>query len=174
MRQSAALSLVAAATTAACAPTLDWRDLRPAHSGGAQLLMPCKAVAQQRRVMLAGREVSLALHACDADGRTWALAVADVQDPAQVAPALGALRAAAAANIGAAQAQALPLAVPGATPQAASGRAHLSGRRPDGAPVQMDLALFARGTQVLQASVLGERAGGADADTFFESMRFVP
>ncbi len=174
MRQSAALALVAAAWAAACTPALDWRELRPADSGGAQLLMPCRALEQQRRVVLAGRQVLMALHACEADGRNWALAIADMQDPVQVAPALAALRDAGAANIGATRWQVLPLEITGATPQPASARVRLSGRRADGAAVEMDLAVFARGTRVLQATVLGERVDASAAEAFFAAIRFTP
>ena len=169
-----AIALCAAALLAACAPALDWRELRPADSGGLMLLMPCKAVAQQRPVVLAGRTLRLVLHACDAGDRTWAVAIADVEDPALVPPALRALRESAAANIGAAPPAPLPLAVPGATPQPGSGRARFAGRRPDGAGVAIETAVFSRGTLVVQATVLGAAVAPDDAEAFFASMHFSP
>jgi hypothetical protein len=83
-----------------------------------------------------------------------------------------ALRAAAAANLGAGSPAAQPLTVPGATPQPASARAQISGRRGDGSILQMETALFARGTLVFQASVLGEALSRVDAEVFFASLRF--
>ncbi|MBE0548915.1 MAG: hypothetical protein IH627_14965, partial [Rubrivivax sp.] len=53
----------AAFLLAACSPTLDWRDVRPAGSG-VTLLMPCKPVVQERSLPLAGAPVRLSLQAC--------------------------------------------------------------------------------------------------------------
>lgn len=80
-----------AAMLVACAPALDWRDVRPEGSG-VLLLFPCKPDSQVRTLSLAGAPVRLALHACSTGGSTWALAVADVGDPARVGSALTELR----------------------------------------------------------------------------------
>ena len=159
----------------ACSPTFDWRDVRPPESG-ARLLMPCKPAAQDRRISLAGSTVRLTLLACSAGGLTWGLAHADIAEASLVAAALQALRSAAAANLGVATAAGVagaiePLAVPGATPSASAGRSRLAGRKPDGAAVQMELVVFARGTRVFQASVLGERLPPDAVDTFLTSIR---
>jgi len=159
-----------AVVAAACTPTLDWRELRPEGSG-ALVLLPCRPSVQVRGVRLAGQTVRLAMHACSAGGATWALAVADVGDPAQVAPALDELRRAAAANLGAAGGQPLPLTVAGATPNPSSMRLQISGRLADGSAVQEQVAVFARGTQVFQASVIGERLPADGVETFFASLR---
>ena len=172
MRRPGLLSVTACGLMCACAPALDWRDLRPADAAGVALLMPCRAVAQQRQLVLAGSAVTLVLHVCEAGGRSWALAHADVDDPARVGRALEALRTAAAANIGATAPQGLPLAVAAATPQPASGRERLAGRRQDGSAIEMETAVFARGTVVFQASVLGATVARAEADAFFASLRF--
>ncbi len=162
-----------AVALAACAPALNWRDVRPDGSN-AQLLFPCKPDAQERRVALAGPPVRLALHVCDAAGLTWALAVADVADPARVAPALAALQAGAAANLGVQASASTPQAVPGATPHPGSGRTRLHGQRGDGLPVHMHLLVFARGTQVFQASVLGAAPPEEAVEAYFTSIRFLP
>ena len=47
----------------------------------------------------------------------------------------------------------------------------LQGRLPDGRAVQMQLAVFARGTQVFQATVLGDAVPDDAAETFFASLR---
>lgn len=173
---SASLFLVFCAGLAlgACTPVLDWRELHPADSAGVVALMPCRAVGQQRELVLAGRLVHMTLHVCDAAGRTWALALADVADPAVVDASLVALGAAAAANVGASSAQLLPLAVSGATPQPASRRQRLVGRRPDGLPIALESAVFSRGTHVFQATVLGKTVDKGDAETFFSALRFAP
>jgi hypothetical protein len=91
-----------------------------------------------------------------------------------VGAALVALREAAVANMAAGSAERLPLQVPGATPQPASERLRLEGRLPDGRPVQVQLAVFAHGTRVFQATALGERLPAEAAETFFGSIRFLP
>ena len=163
----------AALLLAACAPALDWRDVRPEGSN-MTLLMPCKPTAQQRQLPLAGAAVRLSLHACSADGQTWGVAHADVEDPARVASALAELRASAAANIAAGTVEPLPLQVAGATPQPGSERVRFDGRLPDGRTVQAPVAVLAHGTRVFQVTALGERLPGEAADTFFGSIRFVP
>jgi hypothetical protein len=165
-RRAAALALL----LGGCSPALDWRDVRP-EGGGLSLQFPCRPVAQERRLWLAGASVKLVLQACSAGGQTWGLGVADVADPARVAQALLALRAAAAANLGALDATELPLGVPGATPSTASARLRLKGRLPDGAGVQMEFAVFAIGTRVFQASVVGPSVGEEAAENFFASLR---
>ncbi|MBA4177547.1 MAG: hypothetical protein C0505_13480 [Leptothrix sp. (in: Bacteria)] len=154
----------------ACAPALDWRDTR-LEGSAALLQFPCKPTTQRRDVPLAGVHVNLALHACAAGGQTWGLAVADVGDPGLVGPALAELTAAAAANLGASAGQALTLRVPGATPNDASVRRRLAGRLPDGRSVQMQVAVFAHGTQVFQATVLGDAVADGAAESFFSSLR---
>jgi hypothetical protein len=162
-----------AAVLAACAPALNWRDVRPEGSG-AQLLFPCKPDRHERRVALAGPPVRYTLDVCSAGEQTWALAHADVDDPGRVAPALAALRAGAAANLGLAAAAVTPQAVPGATPQAASGRMHLRGQGSDGQSMQMQALVFARGTQVFQASVVGVALADEAVETYFNSIHFPP
>lgn len=155
---------------AACAPALDWRDVRPEGST-LQLQFPCRPTTQRRDVPLAGQRVNLALHACAAGGQTWGLATADVGDPARVGPALAELAASAAGNLGGTAGPVQALKVPGATPNPASKRLRLQGRLPDGRAVQMQVAVFARGTQVFQATVLSETLSDEAADTFFDSLR---
>jgi hypothetical protein len=161
---------VAALLAAACAPTLDWREVRPDGSG-ASLLMPCKPSSMVRTVRLAGGSVSLALHACSAGGHTWAIGFADVEDPARVTAALDELEAAARANLGAGPAQTLTLAVAGATPNPSSKRVQFSGRLGDGTAVQEQVAVFVRGTRVFQATVLGPQLPADGVETFFGALR---
>jgi hypothetical protein len=154
---------------AACTPTLDWREVRPAD--GVTALFPCKPTALTREVTLAGQVVPLALHACSAGGQTWGVAVADVRDPARVGRTLDELRTSAASNLGAASAQPLPLQVPGATPNPSAAREALEGRAPDGRMLTGQVAVFARGTLVVQATVLGPALPAEAVDTFFGGLR---
>ncbi len=158
----------------ACSPALDWRDWRPGGSG-LMLSLPCKPTPQTRTVHLAGQAVRLSLHACSAGGQTWALAYADVGDPNMLGVALVELRESAAANVSASARQALPaLNIPGTTPHVESGRWALEGRLPDGAAIREQVAVFARGTVVFQATVLGESLPAEGVATFFESLRASP
>lgn len=163
----------AAVLLAACSPALDWRELRPEGSDLA-LLMPCKPDRQSRRVALASQQVQMSLHACTAAGATWAVAFADVGDPARVGAALDELRAAAAANLGAGEATDLPLNVAGATPQPASRRVQFHGRMPNGRAVTEQTAVFAKGTRVFQVVALGPELEPESVASFFGSLRLLP
>ena len=171
-------SCAALAVLSACSPALDWRDVRPAGTA-VSLQFPCRPVAQQRSLPLAGPPVDLALLACTAGGQTWALAHADLADPARVAPALTELRTSTLAKLGAAQTASapLPFSVAGATPNTHSVRQRLHAQpaaAADGGGLQMELALFTHGTRVFQASVLGSSVPVDAADTFFASVRINP
>ncbi len=157
----------------ACAPALDWRELRPAGSGMA-LLFPCKPDSHARQVHLGPDAVWLEMHACTAAGATWALAFADMADPARVGPALVELLSAAAKNLGASEPQTLPLKVEGATPNPDSQRVQFQGRMPDGRAATEQVAVFAKGTRVFQVIVLGDKLDGEAADGFFGSLRLAP
>lgn len=173
MRRNGGVAVGVAALCAACSPALDWRELRPADSG-LSVLLPCMPASHARRVNLGPDVVRLELHACTAGGVTWAVAFADVQDPARVGPALTELRAAAADNLAAAPAQPLELKVEGATPNPASQRVQFQGRMPDGRAVTEQVAVFAKGTRVFQAVALGDKLDREAVDSFFASLRFVP
>lgn len=156
-----------------CAPVFDWREVRPAGSG-ISLLFPCRPDSQARRVSLGPDTVRLELHACTAGSTTWALAFADLAEPARVGPALTELRAAAANNLAASAPQVLNLKVEGATPNPASQRLQFQGRMPDGRTVTEQVAVFAKGTRVFQAVALGEKLDPESVDTFFGSLRLAP
>jgi hypothetical protein len=170
---SASAALVALLGLAACSPSLDWREVRPEGSGLVGLL-PCRPSVYERKVRLAGPPVPLSLHACSADGLTFALAFADVGDPARVAAALAELQAAALANVGAGKPQPLALTVPGATPNPASARLRLAGQLPDGKAVEEQVAVFSLGTRVFQATVVGPQLPAEVVDTFFRGLRLAP
>lgn len=167
----AAVSAIGAlAGLCACAPMLDWRDIRPVGSGVVTLL-PCKPSVFERQVQLAGVRVALALQACTAGGATWAVAWADVGDPAIVTAALRELLSAARANVGATAGPSQPFAPPGTTPNVAAARASLAGRLPDGKGVEEQVAVFALGTRVFQATVVAPRIDAEAAQTFFDGLR---
>lgn len=155
----------------ACAPTLDWREVR-VGAVESLALFPCKPAAHARDLRLGGQQVKLTLHACQADDATWGLAWADVGEPGRVPAALQALQEAARANLGDAQLQVRPFSVKGQTPHLGSGRWALQGRFPDGKAVVGQVAVFSRGTVVFQATALGVPPASEAADTFFGGLRF--
>jgi hypothetical protein len=163
--------LIVAGSLAACSPPLDWREVRP-HGTGALLLFPCKPAEDARKVSLAGIDVEMTLLACEADGATWALAHADLGDPARVARALGELTDAAARNIAASRAASAPAAIPGMTPNPRASRLRAEGTRPNGAAIYSDTTVFARGTRVYQATVLSTAPHDAATAKFAASIRW--
>ena len=58
----------------------------------------------------------------------------------------------------------------GATPNAQSSRSAYTGQRSDGQPVQMQVAVFTKGTRVYQATMVGRRIGEEAAETFFSAL----
>lgn len=158
-----------AVLAAGCSPALDWRQVRP-DGWGLVVQMPCRPSQQSRRVALAGPPVDLSLLLCNADGHTFALASADVADPARVGPALLALGATARANVQGVVEAEQPAAVSGMTPQPAARQWQLRGQLPDGQPVREQVLVFAHGLRVFQATLAGPVAGPALAKAFFESI----
>jgi len=155
----------------ACSPTLDWREVRPSGAG-LVTLFPCKPASQTRQLVLAGAAVEMALFACAAGGATYAVGVADMGQPQRVEHALVELVAAAARNIGAAAApSATPVRVEGMTPNPQALRHAFAGRLGNGQPVHETVAVFARGTRVFQATVVGARLDGDAVETFFGALR---
>lgn len=158
------------AVMAACTPTLNWREVRP-EGADLETLFPCKPDVHQRRVALGGASVQMTLLSCSAGESTYAVGFADVVEPQRVPAALAEFRQAALRNLGAGAAPAsAPLAVPGMTPGMAAQRLTVSGQRPDGSPLQEQLALFAKGTRVYQAAVVGPAEASA-IETFFGALR---
>lgn len=154
----------------ACAPELNWRELRLTEAGTRQLF-PCKPVHQQRQVMLAGQLHRLVLEVCEAAGTTWAMTAVRADAGVAAPRLLDALADAAHANLGAVRAPAQPQDVAGATAYPAAGRYRLAGRAPDGRALQADILLYARGTMVVQLTALGPRLSDEAVETFFASAR---
>jgi hypothetical protein len=157
----------------ACSPALDWREARP--EGAIQLMFPCRPRQQERPVTLAGVQLPMRMHACSAAGSNFALAALDVPEPARVTPDLAALRAQVVANLSGVVTEERALSLAGATPNPASARLHVVGKRPDGSAVVADLAFFVRGLTLYQASVVGSDGAPqrAAADTFFGAIRLL-
>ena len=156
--------------TAACSPTLDWREIRPQDSG-LTLLFPCKPASHAREVRLDGSPRQMVLYACEAGDSTFALSQVAVSDPREVDPALDAMRAAAAANVQAGSPTAQDFVVPGATPSGRAGRLDAAGRLPGGDAGQLAAVFFVRGTSLFQATVFGRRLDREAVDTYFSGLK---
>jgi hypothetical protein len=165
--------LAGAVLLAACGPALDWRQFQP-DGWPLSLSLPCKPTDQQRRLPLAGQTVVLRMLTCSTDDHVFAVASADMGDPAHVAPALQALAAAAQANVRGVVVAERAASVPGMTPQAGARHWQLRGQLPDGRPVAEQLQVFAHGTRVFQASVVGPTADDARAAPLFDALRLQP
>lgn len=165
-----------AATLAACSPALDWREAT-VEGPGLAAMFPCRPIGQSREVPLAGAAVHMRLLACETEGRTFAIGVADVKDPAAVAKSMTALRDSSLAKLSgpseAASSAVAGWSVAGATPQPAAGRWQVNTRRPDGEPLSLDTALLAHGTWVIQATVIGGKTDPDASGPFFDGLRFV-
>jgi hypothetical protein len=167
----ACTGLVVACT--ACSPAFNWREVRPAGTG-ALALFPCKPLVQTRSVPLIDRAVDLTLHSCKAGETTFALAHADVGDPARVAQALVALGEAAASNVKARNVVGQAWSVPGMTPNPQARRFDLTGEAPGGGVVDEHVVVFAKGTRVFQATVLGLSNDPQAVAAFVDGLRFPP
>ncbi len=165
------VAAMALAGTAACSPTLNWREFSPEGSG-IVAGFPCRPDRVERKVMLAGAARQMALLACEAGGATFALAFVDAADPAGVAATLTELRTVALRNVQAAAPQALPVQVPGMTPHAAAVRVSVAGRLPGGEAVRTHAEFFTRGLRVYQATVIGAEPPLPAVQTFFDALKF--
>ena len=137
---------------AACQPTLNWREARPAGSG-AVALFPCKPEVDQRQGM--------GLAQCEAAGKRFALSWADLPDPTQLSPALKAMPLALATKLGQPLPPGLALQVPGMTPL------------PDAVEYRLPAAtgvtyvgVFAHGGRVYQAVMSAPGDDKADWESF--------
>jgi len=172
-RRAVSILSLLAASLVACTPALDWREVRP-EGTGLSALFPCRPDRHERDVRLADMPARMQLHACDAAGATFSLAVVDAAMPSRVEPVLAALKASAAANIGGAAPRIEPFAPPGATPNPGSALLHVAGRLPDGRAVTMHAAFFVHGLRVFQATAVGAALADETLQSFFGATRLAP
>lgn len=176
LRRASFLALTLLSVAIACTPTLDWREVRPEGTHLA-LMFPCKPVGDARNLDLQGRQVRMYLHACKAASQSFALSYADVGDPALVGPALKQMRESLVTklspNPSETAASAVSLKVNGMTPNALALAQPLSGQLPDGSTVFGVVAVFARGTVVYQAVVLGRQYDAVAQEGFVNAIKFL-
>lgn len=170
---TAAPILIALFVLSACSPTFNWRELRP-EGTPLQTLMPCKPEHATRTVPLAGAGTEMHLHSCDTGGLSFAVAWAELGEPARVDAALAEWPRASLASLRLAPELAdspearWAFQMPGA-PKARG--LTVQGTGPQGQAVQMRAAYFARGSQVFQAAVYGPSLPDDVTTTFFEALK---
>ncbi|MDT8999795.1 hypothetical protein RQP53_10995 [Paucibacter sp. APW11] len=154
----------------ACSPALDWREVSP-DGAGLTLLFPCKPDVETRNGGAQGalQAPRMGLARCEAAGLSYSLSWAEVADPAQLAPALAAMRSSLAGKLQAEVKERQPLQLSGMTPNAEASVQRLQGRNSTA-----KLALFNRGTMVYQLLVMGPRVEEAQWASFVTAIKLAP
>jgi hypothetical protein len=164
MKLTATVLLVLTIALSACAPGLDWREVNPAESG-VHALFPCKPEVSNRPATPTepGR---MGLAHCKAAGLSFALAWAELADPAQITPALMQMRLSVASKLGATAAAPQAMQLPGMTPNSQAQWQSLI------APSQQaKVAVFSRGLLVYQLVMMGPKRDDAAWENFVASIR---
>ena len=159
-----------AAGWVACAPALNWREVRPSGSG-LEAVFPCRPDRHERRVLLAGASVSMQMEVCAAAGLTFAVSFVDLDTPERLARGVTELRALAVGNIGGTESQSDALQVPGMTPNPGAVVLGVQGRLAGTAPVRLRAAFFSKGLRLFQATVLGADPSDDATQPFFAGLR---
>ena len=164
MKLPTTVLLVLLIALSACAPGLDWREVNLAESG-VRALFPCKPEVSIRPATPTepGR---MGLAHCKAAGLSFALAWAELADPAQISPALLQMRLSVASKLAATAAPPQPMQLPGMTPNSQSQWQSLS------APSQQaKVAVFSRGLLVYQLVMTGVKSDDFAWENFMASIR---
>lgn len=171
-----------AALAAACSPALNWRDV-PLE--GLVALLPCKPDHAERPVQLGLQNVVLQMSGCEAGGTLYAISHVHIADAAQVGATQVAWRQSTLDNLqaSAVQIHSLPLAnqLPGKAQARVTGSAtsidtafnveKLVGKRPDGTPVQAQLAWLAKGQDIYHVAVYGAKLDTDMTELLFSELR---
>ncbi len=163
-----AAALLCAALTA-CAPELNWREVR-ADDAHYSVLLPSKPATHARTVDLDGLTVEMSMTGAAVDELSFVVASARIPDAARQPAALAAMQTAMLRNIRALTHSEKPVTLKGsvqATEIVASGQTERDGR-----PVQMQARFAAYGDRVYQAVVLGpkEKLSPEATETFLGSL----
>lgn len=171
--------MAALAILAACSPALNWRQVSLAEAGLVASL-PCKPDRVERAVELAGASVTMHMMGCEAEGATFAVACARLNDPALAGAALTHWRAAVMAGMQApAEGQPgtpepSPYVPAGALELPQSVRVSAQGRNAEGHAVAAQAVWFARvkSAQVhaCHAVLFSARPDPVAADPFFAGL----
>ena len=160
------MSALLALALSACSPALNWRQVRT-EAASLSLLLPCKPDRASKVVPLGGQASTLSMVGCEAEGATFALAVADVADGTPSAQGLSQWQALTLSNMRASSHTQAPIKIAGAAAEPAPVRVVAQGQQADGRAVQSQAVYFAKGTQLFQAVIYAPSVSQEAADTFF-------
>lgn len=150
-------------TLTACSPKFDWREVRGSDAPFS-VLLPAKPASFSREMELDGVKVNLHMTAADADGLSFAVAYAKLDDAGKSAGVLAAMKAGMLKNIQANASKEL---------NQSGTDIEASGNRQDGQPVKLVGRFVARGAWVYQIVVIGrDKALTPEVvDTFLTSFK---
>ncbi len=157
------------AVLAACAPELNWREVR-GDDARFSVLLPSKPTTHARTVDLNGLKVEMRMTGAAVGDVSFVVASARIADAAQRTAALAAMQVAMLNNIGAATHSEKPVTLKGGAPASevvARGQAARGGRA-----LLMHARFAAHGDHVYQAVAIGpqDKLSTEAADTFLDSL----
>lgn len=158
--------------SAACTPSLNWRDVRLESADGSALkaALPCKPDSATRKQQLGDVQVNLSMMGCLSNETTFTLSRIPLSNPLDAPKVLTAWQSSAEANVSAKSAPMTPVAVAGASAWPPAARVKLLG-----AATQVHMLWFAKQTAtsltLYQAAVYGKQPSNEAITTFFESLQ---
>ncbi len=159
--------LLLALGIAACAPKLDWREVRP-EGAGLKALFPCKPTVESRAAERTGAAATpaMGLAVCRVDELSVSVSWADVPEPAQVGPALRQMRESLLGKLQVPSDATQAVTVAGMTPNEQTLQQVFLVAGAGAAARQGSIAVFARGLRVYQLVMMGARPGAEASQTW--------
>ena len=156
---------------ASCDPALNWREVR-SNDAGYSALFPAKPTSFERAVNLDGLQVMMNMTAAEADGVSFAVATAIIEDEGQRTKALIAMQTAMLRNIQGEIKEKKTVTVKGG---ATAIQMHATGQAGQaGTPMVLFARFVMHERRVFQVIALGpkEKLSAETADTFLSSFAF--
>ena len=156
---------------ASCDPALNWREVR-SNDAGYTALFPAKPTSLERAVNLDGLQVMMNMTAAEADGVSFAVATAIIEDEGQRTKALIAMQTAMLRNIQGEIKEKKTVTVKGG---ATAIQMHATGQAGQaGTPLVLFARFVMHESRVFQVIALGpkEKLSAEAADTFLSSFAF--
>jgi hypothetical protein len=156
---------------ASCDPALNWREVR-SNDAGYSALFPAKPTSFERAVNLDGLQVMMNMTAAEADGVSFAVATAIIEDEGQRTKALIAMQTAMLRNIQGEIKEKKTVTVKGG---ATAIQMHAAGQAGQaGTPLVLFARFVMHERRVFQVIALGpkEKLSAETADTFLSSFAF--
>jgi hypothetical protein len=160
------------ALSAACTPTLNWREVRLEAADGSTLKaeLPCKPDNATRKQQLGDVQVELSMMGCLSNETMFTLSRIPLSNPLDAPKVLAAWQAAAMANVNAKDVPRTGVAISGASAWPPAVRVTLVGTA-----TQAHMLWFAKqtaaGLTLYQAAVYGKQPSSEAITPFFESLQ---